>query len=204
MQRLRICRNRHIVAHGHRSISSIVFNPVFNSSIHSRCALPRKNCLRGGAVLCSENLLRISIFQETVSCPNCQLQQYERSSGKCRRCHDPLGISYIEIYLPSSLAPVTSQIRKEVGGLIRRLRSRREITQASLAALTGIHRTYLSRAEHGQVMPSIIALMQMPASWKSTRYCCAFAVHPIDSRQPGMCRLRHIPDGRRSCARLNP
>jgi DNA-binding XRE family transcriptional regulator len=109
--------------------------------------------------------LRISIFQETVSCPYCQLRQYERSSGKCRRCYHPLGISYIEIYLPSSLAPITSQtavaIRKEVGGLIRRLRSRREITQASLAALTGINRTYLSRTERGQVMPSIIALMQI-------------------------------------------
>ena len=49
------------------------------------------------------------------------------------------------------LLPLTSQrvvaIRKEVGGLIRRLRSRREITQAALASLTGIHRTYLSRAE---------------------------------------------------------
>jgi transcriptional regulator with XRE-family HTH domain len=52
-------------------------------------------------------------------------------------------------------------IRKEVGGLIRRLRSRREITQAALASLTGINRTYLSRAERGKVMPSIIALMQI-------------------------------------------
>jgi transcriptional regulator with XRE-family HTH domain len=41
------------------------------------------------------------------------------------------------------------------------LRSRRDITQAALASLTGIHRTYLSRAERGQVMPSIIALMQI-------------------------------------------
>lgn len=105
------------------------------------------------------------MFQETVSCPNCRLRQYERSSGKCRRCHHPLGNSYIEIYLPRSLAPVTSEtvvdIRKEVGGLIRRLRSRLDITQAALATLTGINRTYLSRAERGQVMPSIIALMQI-------------------------------------------
>jgi transcriptional regulator with XRE-family HTH domain len=35
------------------------------------------------------------------------------------------------------------------------------MTQATLASLTGIHRTYLSRAERGQVMPSIIALMQI-------------------------------------------
>ena len=128
---------------------------------------PRKRRNRGGAATYSENLLRISIFQENLVCPNpnCQLKQYERGSGKCRRCHLSLGISYIEIYLPSSLAPLTPQrvvsIRKEVGGLIRRLRSRRDITQAALASLTGIHRTYLSRAERGQVMPSIIALMQI-------------------------------------------
>ena len=109
--------------------------------------------------------MHISIFQENLVCPNCELRQYERGTGKCRRCHHSLGIAYIEIYLPNSLAPLTSQrvvaIRKEVGGLIRRLRSRREITQAALASLTGIHRTYLSRAERGQVMPSIIALMQI-------------------------------------------
>jgi DNA-binding XRE family transcriptional regulator len=98
-------------------------------------------------------------------CPNCQLKQYERGSGTCRRCHSKLGVSYLEVYLSSSLAPLTSQneiaIRKEVGGLIRRLRSRRGITQAGLASLTDIHRTYLSRAERGRVMPSIIALIQI-------------------------------------------
>ncbi|WP_433969604.1 helix-turn-helix domain-containing protein [Tunturiibacter gelidiferens] len=52
-------------------------------------------------------------------------------------------------------------MRLEVGRLIRRLRSRRGITQAELALLTGIHRTYLSRAERGQVVPSVIALIQI-------------------------------------------
>ncbi|MGA2728449.1 MAG: helix-turn-helix transcriptional regulator [Terracidiphilus sp.] len=54
--------------------------------------------------------------------------------------------------------------RKELGGLIRRLRTRCGITQAELAALTGIHRTYLSRAERGQVMPSVVALMQIASA----------------------------------------
>ncbi len=111
--------------------------------------------------------MRISIFQETLVCSNCQLRQYERGTGKCRRCHHLLGITYIEIYLPSSLAPLTSQkvvaIRKEVGGLIRRLRSRREITQAALASLTGINRTYLSRAERGQVILTFVDCLFMEA-----------------------------------------
>jgi transcriptional regulator with XRE-family HTH domain len=52
-------------------------------------------------------------------------------------------------------------VRLEVGKLIRKLRSRRGITQAALASLTNIHRTYISRVEHGQVMPSVIAMMQI-------------------------------------------
>lgn len=109
--------------------------------------------------------MHISTIRETVVCPTCKLKQFERGNGTCLRCRNPLGMTFIEIYLPISRAPHTSQtvveIRKEVGGLIRRLRTRREITQAALASLTGIHRTYLSRAERGQVTPSIIALIQI-------------------------------------------
>lgn len=109
--------------------------------------------------------LHVSTARETVVCPACQLKQFERGSGKCRRCHRPLGLTYIEIYLPKYLAHLTSQtvvaFRQEVGGLIRRLRSRREITETELATFTGIHRTYLSRVERGRVMPSITALIQI-------------------------------------------
>ena len=108
--------------------------------------------------------MRVSTIREVVVCKHCKLKQFERLS-RCRRCHESLDFSYIEIYLSHSLVPPSSQredtIRKEVGGLIRRLRARREITQASLASLTGINRTYLSRAERGKVMPSIIALLQI-------------------------------------------
>jgi DNA-binding XRE family transcriptional regulator len=76
-----------------------------------------------------------------------------------------LGLTYIEIFLSNRPAPFKPQRplakRSEIGSLIRRLRSRRGITQAELAALTGIHRTYLSRAERGQVVPSVIALIQI-------------------------------------------
>ena len=113
----------------------------------------------------SEKTLHVSTLRETVVCPFCQLKQFERGNGKCRRCDHSLGITYLEIQLPNSLALLSAQagaaIRREVGGLIRRLRSRRDITQAALASLTGIHRTYLSRAERGQVIPSLIALMQI-------------------------------------------
>ena len=112
-----------------------------------------------------ENVLYISTNRDTVVCPTCHLSQFERGNGKCLRCHHSLGITYVEFVLSDPLSDLDSQdliaIRKEVGGLIRRLRSRCGMTQATLASLTGIHRTYLSRAEQGQVMPSVIALMQI-------------------------------------------
>jgi DNA-binding XRE family transcriptional regulator len=114
--------------------------------------------------------MHISTIRDSLVCPVCQLSQFERGSGnaKCRRCHHSLGITYIELFLSDQLVFIDSQslsaIRIEVGRLIRRLRSRNGITQATLASLTGIHRTYLSRAERGQVMPSVIALMQIVAA----------------------------------------
>ena len=109
--------------------------------------------------------MHVSTIREVLVCDTCKLKVYERADGRCRRCHTPYGLGYLEIHLSSHLSSFDSQkeatIRRKVGGLIRRLRSRRGITQAALASLTGIHRTYLSRAERGQVMPSIIALMQI-------------------------------------------
>jgi transcriptional regulator with XRE-family HTH domain len=47
---------------------------------------------------------------------------------------------------------------------IQRLRIRPFMTLAALPSLPGIQRTYLSRAERGRVMPSIIALMRIAGS----------------------------------------
>ena len=140
-----------------------LLNSVFNSSIHSHFTVYA--AIAASAALCSETALHVSTIREVLICPTCQLKQYERVNGRCRKCQAALGVAFIEIHLSSGLTSLTSQkelaIRKRVGGLIRGLRSRRDITQAALASLTGIHRTYLSRAERGQVMPSIIALMRI-------------------------------------------
>ena len=122
----------------------------------------------GAVWLPLENPLHVSTIRDVVVCPVCQLSQFERGNSKCRRCHHSLGITYIELSISNTLDRLDSQflnsVRREVGELIRRLRSRRGMTQAALASLTGIHRTYLSRAERGQVMPSIIALMRIAGS----------------------------------------
>ncbi len=122
----------------------------------------------GGVRLPPENSLQVSTIRHTVVCPTCQLSQFERGNGKCRRCRHSLGFTFFELSLSSPSISLDSQrlaaMRVEVGGLIRRLRSRHGITQAALASHTGIHRTYLSRVERGRVTPSIFALMQIAAA----------------------------------------
>ena len=109
--------------------------------------------------------LYVSSICDSVVCPFCKLTQYERGNGKCRRCHQSLGLTYIEIFLSPLPTSVDSQsliaMRLEIGQIIRRLRCRRGMTQIALASLSGVNRSYLSRAEHGKVMPSVIALMQI-------------------------------------------
>jgi DNA-binding XRE family transcriptional regulator len=109
--------------------------------------------------------LHVPQVRDFVVCPVCQLSQFERGNATCLRCHHSLGITYIEIFPANPNAslycgrPIDMQMG--VGGVIRRLRLRRGITQEALASLTGIHRTYLSRAERGRIVPSVIALMQI-------------------------------------------
>jgi DNA-binding XRE family transcriptional regulator len=120
---------------------------------------------RRGAAIYLENPLYISTTRTTIVCPACNLKKFERTETRCPRCHHPLGIEYFEIVLPGSLESLSPQrvgsIRQGVGSLIRAFRSRRGMTQAALASLTGIHRTYLSRIESGRVLPSIINLLQI-------------------------------------------
>ena len=109
--------------------------------------------------------LHNSPVRDVVVCPTCKLSQFESGNDKCLRCHRSLGITYIEIFPSGPHARLDCRCRvnksAEIGKLIRRLRLRRGITQAALASRTGIHRTYLSRAECGRVIPSILALMEI-------------------------------------------
>ncbi len=112
--------------------------------------------------------MHISAFHpiDAVICPFCHLNQFNRGNGKCRRCNRPLGVAYIELLLPTPLACRDSQgqlsIRKELGRFIRKMRSRRGMTQATLASATGgISRTYLSRFENGHALPSVVTLIEI-------------------------------------------
>lgn len=103
--------------------------------------------------------MHVSSSPEPITCPFCSLKQFERADGRCSRCRHSLGFTYLEVFLHQEDAP--SESVRSLSRLIRVLRARRGVTQTTLASLTGIHRTYLSRAERGQVTPSLAALTRI-------------------------------------------
>jgi DNA-binding XRE family transcriptional regulator len=110
--------------------------------------------------LALENRMSFSTVRNSIVCSFCHLKQFEHGTGRCRRCHRSLGFTYIELDL--SADQQHPQIRRrEMGRLLRFLRSRYGVTQSELASRTGIHRTYLSRVECGRIIPSLIVLMQI-------------------------------------------
>jgi len=115
----------------------------------------------GAACVFRRNLLQVSTSRGAVVCPACRRSSFERGNGQCPGCQNSLGFTYLELLPGSSDSQGLVPSRAEVGTLIRRLRSRRGMTQAVLASLTGINRTYISRAERGQVLPSIIVLTRI-------------------------------------------
>jgi DNA-binding XRE family transcriptional regulator len=143
-------------------------SPLSRPPIHLKFPNFRGIITRDEQCAFQENRLHASQLRDFVICPVCQLRQFERGHATCVRCHCSLGITYIDIFTVNPQAglycgkPIDAQIR--VGGIIRRLRLRRGITQAVLASLTGIHRTYLSRAERGRVLPSVFTLMQIASA----------------------------------------
>jgi len=155
-----MCIHRHIVG-----LPFCTFGVLGPSSPKSQHVLhsPPVKLSRRRADTYPENPLYVSTTRTIISCPVCKLKKFERTETRCPRCHHSLGISYFEISLPDSLTPLSPHkavnLGKELGGLIRTVRSSRDTTQSTLASLTGIHRTYLSRIECGRVSPSIISLL---------------------------------------------
>ena len=88
-------------------------------------------------------------------CPHCDLRQFIRGDTKCRRCLQPLGITYFDFSLldPESGSSVVRVSRQTVGFTIRELRQKQGMTQAALATRLATHRTHLSRIESARILP---------------------------------------------------
>ena len=102
------------------------------------------------------------LIQETVTCPSCRLHQYATASGqfvagmKCRRCGQPLSISYYKFQIPRICGegglPDRASIQRSIGAFIRQLRTGRQISQEVLARRMSMHRTVVTRVEGGHFL----------------------------------------------------
>ncbi len=96
-------------------------------------------------------------FRDITSCPHCHLRQFIRGDTKCRRCLQPLGVTYYDFSLfdpeLESESSVVYLSRQTVGSMIRELRQMQGMTQVALADRLAIHRTHLSRIERERLLP---------------------------------------------------
>lgn len=96
-------------------------------------------------------------FRDIAACPHCHLRQFIRGDTKCRRCRQPLGITYYDFSLfgpeRESESSVVHLSQQTVGSMIRELRQMQGMTQAALAARLATHRTHLSRIERERLLP---------------------------------------------------
>lgn len=65
----------------------------------------------------------------------------------------------MDLALPEGSSPET--VRREFSRFLRVLRARRSMTQAELASISGVHRTFVSRAETGKILPSLLTVTRL-------------------------------------------
>lgn len=123
--------------------------------------VPFREFFIGGTLYTSTALIH------SIQCPGCQLNQFPAKNGQCRRCHHPLGISYLEFSLSGSRASSGGEhkgpLRTVIARTLRNLRSRRSFTQELLSRYARISRGQLSRYECGRARPSLPTLLHIAA-----------------------------------------
>ena len=103
---------------------------------------------------------------ETITCPKCQSAQYQRN-GTCIVCNTPLRLEYLTLevdsLLNSDLGISKQYLARMIGDFLLRLRKRRGISQAQLAARArgSINRTSLSKAECGHMLLPLYKLLPL-------------------------------------------
>lgn len=100
-----------------------------------------------------------------VRCDRCQRVQFFTANGRCRVCRE---VFFPEPERPGH-PPVTQEPRTElkldrppyhIAGHIREIRELRGLTQKGLAQRMGAPRTYVSKIERGQFVPTLDSLLR--------------------------------------------
>ena len=102
--------------------------------------------------------------RDVITCGECNLRQFLADS--CCRCHQPLGVTYLEMPLPlsSESTGLREPQRNLLGSIVRQLRLLKcGRSHAWLADSTHTHRTHASRIESGDVMPAVSTLIRIAA-----------------------------------------
>lgn len=124
--------------------------------------------------------------REVVQCDYCRLMQYRTTTDLCRKCHRPLPpfssigkvlLSAVQAALtykkPSAEKPTAEEAHRTVGlpDAVREVRRIRHLSQCQLAARMDVPRTYISKIENGQAMPTVGSI---------ERFAEALGVSPLD------------------------
>jgi len=103
---------------------------------------------------------------ETATCRHCGTCQYPKS--RCIRCHRILNVEYVSLEicgpLDQRMGDQPKQLARWIGDLLRNLRNRRGISQSRVAAIAGVDRTYLSKAECGRALLPLSKLLPLARS----------------------------------------
>jgi ribosomal protein L37E len=102
---------------------------------------------------------------ETITCRRCKRPQYPRS-GNCIACHYPLNLQYLKIDIDNLQSSCHGEQRKQIahsmGMVLRFLRKQRHMSQSQVASMAAkMNRSYLSRAECGQVLLPVSKLLPL-------------------------------------------
>ncbi len=141
-------------------------------------------------------------FRDIAACPHCHLRQFIRGDTKCRRCRQPLGITYYDFSLfdpeLESESSVVYLSRQTVGSIIRELRQKQGLTQVALANRLATHRTHLSRIERERLLPRSDFLLRCIAALGTDMIILRICYRPTECPSTS----NNIPPGRGN--RLSP
>jgi transcriptional regulator with XRE-family HTH domain len=103
--------------------------------------------------------------REVVRCEHCTLVQYRTSNSLCRRCHKPLDIEEPMVLgpqpVPSPFPQGSAEAGLHVAAQVRDIRKARHLSQRQLASRMQVPRTYISKIENGNAIPTLGSLERL-------------------------------------------
>lgn len=102
--------------------------------------------------------------REVLVCGHCGRGQYNRGRESCVACHRSLLIALEPLCSDAGVRThgvIYRQYGSETCGKLKELRRALEISQPELASAAGCVRTYISRYESGDIVPTLKSLMRI-------------------------------------------